>query len=63
MDNVFIIEREYVDAKYDVDGVILEKLIKLYAPRNLDKYKVIGLNDIEETVRGLKEPVDKIIPV
>ena len=63
MDNVFIIEREYVDAKYDVDGVILEKLIKLYAPRNLDKYKVIGLNDIEETVRGLKVPADKIIPV
>lgn len=63
MDNMFILEREYIESKYDVEGVVLEKLIKLYAPRNLDKYKIIGLNEIEEVIKDNKLPLSNIIPV
>lgn len=67
MDKIFLVQREYISDKYNVEEEALYKLIRLYAPRHLDKYILIGLNDLDITINSYKNngiDVEKhIVPV
>lgn len=48
MDRIFLVQKEYINYKYNIEEEALYKLIKLYAPRNLDKYELIELKDLKD---------------
>lgn len=67
MDKIFLVQREYISDKHNIEEEALYKLIRLYAPRNLDKYMLISLNDLDITINSYKNngiDVEKhIVPV
>lgn len=61
MDKIFMLQKAYLDERFNMEGVILSKLIKDFECRNLDKH-VITDDSTMEYYTCLKE-VDQIVPV
>lgn len=62
MDNVYLVQKEYMDDKYDIEGVLLYKLLNLYSWRNLDKTYIVSDIDLVAVLDGYKDK-SKLIPV
>ena len=40
MDRLFVLQKSYLEDKYNIDGVVIKKLLDLYCYRNLDRYVI-----------------------
>lgn len=67
MDKIFLVQKEYVEDRYNIEEEALFKLIRLYAPRHLDKYELVEYDKLKEVVGEYREKgIDikkRLIPV
>lgn len=67
MDKIFLVEEEYVADRYNIEEEALFKLIRLYAPRRLDKYELVSDESLKEVIENYRNKgIDikkRIVPV
>lgn len=73
MDRLYVLQKEYLEDRYNIDGDVILKLLKLYGTRNLDKfivadeytekpgYKTVMVGNLEFTGACNTKPIE--VPV